>query len=638
MRKVNLLFCFLVLMAKAYAQQNYQTSLIPKELLPYASAVVRNEEINIEVKDPDNTLYHIQKAITVLNKNGESLAHIVVFHNKSNIIKSIKGTILDEFGKPIGKFSERDFEDVNAANDFSLFEDSRVKHYIPGITTYPYTLVYEYDVKSKQSLDFGDWTPNPSTGLAVEKSTYTFSCKPDFNIRYKEINLPVKCQTATNASGLKTYTWQITNMKAVKQEPYSPYSESFLSSVKIAPDKFEYEGVTGAFTNWTELGKWIYDKLLKSRSDLPVQTAEHMKEITSNMNDPKLKAKKIYEYMQQKTRYISVQVGIGGFQPFLASDVDRLGYGDCKALVNYTQALLKAVNIDSYYCVVEGDHDYKVSLLKDFASMNQANHIILCIPFKNDTTWMDCTSQTIPFGYLGDFTDDRNVLACTPNGGILLHTPKYTAQTNLQERKANFAINAAGELTGDMTTTFKGIQYENREWFMDEGQAERVKKIQQVYGINNMTVENLEFKQDKSLDPVTTERLKFKARDFGSINDGKLYFLLNATNHTGRNLHEVRNRINLVDINEGFTDIDEISYALPKGYKLEKDAINVNIDKPFGKYTAQMLVNGDQLIYKRKLQLIDGTYSKETYQEMVDFFATVLENDNYNVTFIKTTN
>ena len=133
-----------------------------------------------------------------------------------------------------------------------------------------------------------------------------------------------------------------------------------------------------------------------------------------------------------------------------------------QALVNYTQALLKAVNIDSYYCVVEASHDHKISLQNDFANM-EGNHIILCLPFKNDTTWADCTSQTIPFGYLGDFTDDRNVLACTPEGGKLMHTPKYNYKNNLESRKAEFAINEAGELSGTMKTIFKGIDYEDRD-------------------------------------------------------------------------------------------------------------------------------------------------------------------------------
>jgi hypothetical protein len=55
--------------------------------------------------------------------------------------------------------------------------------------------------------------------------------------------------------------------------------------------------------------------------------------------EPIMKAKLIYDYVQQKSRYVSIQVGIGGWKPMDASDVDRLGYGDCKGLTNYTKAL-----------------------------------------------------------------------------------------------------------------------------------------------------------------------------------------------------------------------------------------------------------------------------------------------------------
>jgi hypothetical protein len=634
MRAFLLLFSVLIIRTSASAQDNYDVSLIPKNLLPYASAVVRNKEVSVVVKDLDNTYYRIKTAVTILNKNGNEAANIEVWHNKSRVIKSIKGTVYNEFGKLTGKFSESDFEDVNGQDGFSLFQDVKVKHYNPPVTNYPYTIVYEYEVKAKQTLYFDDWEPNSTTGLAVEKSSYTFSCKPTFNIRYKEINMPAKVITGTDKDGNKTYTWRVSNLKAVKDEPYSPNEDKYLSSVKIAPEKFSYEGITGSFTNWKELGKWQYDKLLASRLQLSDITAGRMKQLTADISDPKLKAKKIYEYMQGKTHYISIQVGIGGFQPFLANDVDEQNYGDCKALVNYTQALLKTVNIDSYYCIVRAG-SRKVSPTTDFASMDQFNHVILCLPFKNDTTFLECTSQKIPFGFLSDFTDDRIVLACTPEGGKLMHTPKYTAQNNLQQRKAAFVLNAEGDLSGNMFTSFKGTQYDNVQYIIEEATKDQVKSLQKEYTINNLDIEKAEFKQDKSLQPVTTESIKLNAREYGSVNDGKLSFPINATNRMSRVPREVRNRQNDVYINRGYTDEDEITYTLPAGYHVDLRPTNVSISKPFGKFSATVSMNGNELIYKRRIQVLDGTYSKDIYQDLVDFYQAVVEADDNNVTLIK---
>jgi len=634
MRAPLLLLFFSFLSLGASAQDNYDVSLISKDLLPYASAVVRNNEVSVEVKDYDNTLYHIKTAVTILNKNGNDIADIVVWHNKSRVIKSIKGLVYNQFGKQVNKFSESDFEDVNAQDGFSLFQDLKVKHYNPAVTDYPYTIVYEYEVKSKQSLNFSDWEPNSTTGQAVEKSSYTFSCKPDFNIRYKEINMPVKVVTGINKDGYKTYTWRVNNLKAVKDEPYSPNEDKYLSSVKIAPEKFSYEGITGSFNNWKEMGKWIYDKLLASRLQVPTTTAAYMKQLTDGITDPKLKAKKIYEYMQGKTHYISVQVGIGGYQPFLAADVDQQNYGDCKALVNYTQALLKTVNIDSYYCIVEAG-SRKQSPLNDFASMNQFDHVILCLPFKNDTTFLECTSQKIPFGFLSDFTDDRTVLACTPEGGKLLHTPKYTAPNNLQQRKATFVLDVQGNLSGQMQTIFKGTQYDNREGVIEEAPKERIKNLQKEYAINNMDIEKVDFKQDKSLQPVTTETIKLTAGEYGSVNDGRITFLANATNRTHTVPREVRNRRHEVYINRGYTDEDEIIYTLPANYHVDLRPADVSISKPFGKFSAIISVKGNELVYKRRVQLIDGTYSKDIYQDLIDFYQAIVESDDNNVTLAK---
>ncbi|MBD1394747.1 DUF3857 domain-containing protein [Mucilaginibacter glaciei] len=636
MRIIYTLFFLLLLNTIVLAQADYKADRISKDLLPYASAVIRNKDVTIEVKDLDNTIYHIKTAITVLNKNGDDIAHIVVWHNKSNTIRSIKGSIYNEFGQPIGKFTERDFADVNAANDnLTLFQDSRVKHYSPSTGSYPYTIEYEYEMRSKQSLNFNDWEPNETVGLAVEKSSFTFICKPDFKIRHKEINMPTSVSMGTNKDGFKTYYWQVANLKAIKDEPYSPNADKYLSIVKIAPENFKYEGISGSFTNWQELGKWNYDKLLANRQALPTTTIQQVNKLIAGITDNKLKAKKIYEYMQNKTRYISVQVGIGGYQPFLAADVDNLNYGDCKGLVNYTQALLKAADIDSWYCVVKSG-SRKVSMMADFASMNQGDHVILCLPLKNDTTFLECTSQKMPFGFLSDFTDDRTVLACTPTGGKLMRTPKYTAKVNTQARKAGFTIDNKGELTGNVTTVFKGTQFDNHEALVDEPLKEQVKILQKRYNaISNLDIEKCSYVQDKQQLPVATENIKLNARDFATTENGKLYFSINPLNRSIRPLRDVRSRTTPLYINSGYTDEDEITFTIPPGYKSDRTPLDVAIEKPFGTFKASMVLNGDQLVFKRTLQIIEGNYSKEAYHELVDFYQAIVEADNYNVALVK---
>lgn len=635
MKRILLLPLLVLTIKVASAQNNYAVSSISKELLSYASAVVRNQEVTIEVKEPDNVWYHIKTVVTVLNKNGDDYADLIINYDKIRTIKSIKGLIYNEYGKVIQKISERDFSDVAISDGASIFNDDRAKHYTRAITEYPYTIEFEYEVKSKQSLDFPDWVPEYGIGLSVEKSSYTFICKPDYNIRYNEINLPAKVNVSTNYDGRKIYNWQVSNLKAKRYEPMSPDWRNTAIRVMISPEKFAYDNYSGSFNNWQQLGKWVYDNIVKDREELPYQTVQYIKDLTASISDPKLKAKKIYEYMQQKTHYISVQVGIGGYQPFLASDVDKDGYGDCKALVNYTKALLKSVGIDSYYCLVYGESQ-KLSMIPDFASM-QGNHIILCVPFKNDTTWLECTNQHIPFGFLGDFTDDRIVLACTADGGKLMHTPKYTTEENLEKHNADFILTETGELNGNITSEFRGVDYEDRESIIDESQPDRVKNIKRYYPINNLNISTLEYKQDKNIKPATFENIKLSAREYGAATNGKLYFSLNSVDRYTDDVipNRVINRQNPVYINRGYTEEDQITYTLPKDYKLDSEPLNISIEKPFGIYSATMTINGDQLIYKRKFQIKDGLYSKDIYHDVVDFYQSVVDADNYNVTMVK---
>ncbi|RZL97297.1 MAG: DUF3857 domain-containing protein, partial [Pedobacter sp.] len=322
---------------------------------------------------------------------GDERAGLYLYYNKSTSIKNVKGLILNSFGQAVGKFSQSNFIDESAVSDFSLFEDARIKHYTPNVMAYPYTIIYEYEIRYKQNLIIPDWYANPYPDVAVEKSNYTFISKPEDQVRIKEYNFKGTPAIA-KSDKYTTRTWEVKNLNAFKSEPFSPDPNKYLTYIKIAAEQFNYYGYKGNYKDWEQLGKWVFDALIKDRQALTPQTINEVKALVSGIGNDKEKAKKIYEYVQKKTRYISIQVGIGGFQPFPATEVHALSYGDCKALVNYTQSLLKAVDIPSYYCVVYAG-ELKKNMDTEFASMDQGNHIILCIPFKNDTTWLECTSQ-----------------------------------------------------------------------------------------------------------------------------------------------------------------------------------------------------------------------------------------------------
>ena len=170
---------------------------------------------------------------------------------------------------------------------------------------------------------------------------------------------------------------------------------------------------------------------------------------------------------------------------------------------------------------------------------------------------------------------------------------------------------------------------------MDEAVTEQNKILQRVYPINNLTVKKFELLQDKGAQPVTTENLSLSAPEYASVDNDKLYFAVNSVNRHDDIPKEVRNRSNDVYINDGFTDEDLITYKIPAGYKFLKAPLNVSIEKPFGKFKANLSFINGQLVYSRKLQVVDGTYSKDLYQDLVDFYRDVEEADHYTVSMVK---
>src|SRR5690606_172937 len=271
------------------------------------------------------------------------------------------------------------------------------------------------------------------------------------------------------------------------------------------------------------------------------------------------------------TRYISVQVGIGGIQPIAASEIDRVKYGACKGLTNYTKALLEVVGVRSDYTEVHAKSSGQKSIDKDFPSLlGQVNHVILNIPLENkESIWLECTSQTMPFGFLGDFTDNRDVLSITPEGGRIIRTPKYYAKGNSQSTTAEFDILSDKSIVARAKVVSKGLQYDNKFHIAREERREQDKYYKKLWNyIGNLRIGNIKLENDRG-NVVFTEAVDFDAADYATPSGELLLFSPNVLNRNMQVPNRYRNRKLPLRIERGFMDEDQYEINLPEGFAIE---------------------------------------------------------------------
>ncbi|MEZ0130073.1 DUF3857 domain-containing protein, partial [Flavobacterium sp. LBUM151] len=397
-----LLFFFFTFISSAQKSE-YPITTISDSLKENADAVVRFDQTDITILSQRSMNIKTQRVVTVFNENGAKAVKAIESYNKRSSVKNIEAVVYDAFGKELKKIKRKDFKDISAADGATLASDARYVYLDYTPITYPYTVVFSSETETSNTAFIPGWYPLENYFVSVEKTILNVKYPNNLGFRKKESRFSVFNIKKTEETDTQlSYTAQ--NIIAQKPEEYSPNFSELYPKVKMSLDYFNLEGVDGNAKNWKEYGKWFSDKILTETTILPDETKSKIKALVGNETNSIKKAKIVYQYLQDKSRYVSIQLGIGGFKPMLATDVDRLGYGDCKALSNYTRALLDVVGVQSYYTELYGDRDL-IDVDEDFFSI-EGNHVILCVPDQDKYVFLECTSQDDPFGYQANFTDN----------------------------------------------------------------------------------------------------------------------------------------------------------------------------------------------------------------------------------------
>ena len=633
MKKIPLQAIALMLFSTAFAADiKYPVYMIPDSLLKNANVVKRMEQIQFEVVRTDLTFYHYKYAITVLNENGDDYAHFVEYYDQLNKINSIEGTLYDAMGKEIKRLKAKDIQDLSAVSNISLMDDNRKKVHSFYHKVYPYTVEYDVVIQGNNTFIFPEWMPQEYALLSVQQSSYTFICPKDYDVRYRMVNYNGKPVESVDKNR-KVYVWDVKNIPAVQTEYAAPRWHELTTLVRFAPTAFEVEGYKGQMSDWKEFGKFIYS-LNKGRDVLPEELKLKVQQITAGLKTDREKAVALYHFMQQNTRYISIQLGLGGWQPFQASYVAEKGYGDCKALSNYMHSLLKAAGVRSLYALIKaGDREY--FLMDDFPS-NQFNHAILCVPMQKDTLWLECTDQTKPAGYMGDFTGNRKALLIDEDGGTIVTTPSYTLQENIQHRQIEGKINEEGTLQLKANTAYKAMQQDYMFRMIHELSNDKVKEVlNSELDFSTYNINSFRYTSQKDQIPVVKEDLDITVLNFATISGKRMFITPNVMNRSTQKLIADSTRKFNIVLHMAYKDIDSVTFEVPAGYVAESIPKDISLKTSFGSYHAAVKLEGNKLVYVRKREQYSGKYPAKDYAELVKFTDAINKSDRIRVVLVK---
>ena len=433
----------------------YPVLAIPAELSSNVDAVYRENTSIFKILSRDRASHFVRQVITIYNGKGKFHADQFVYYDKFTKIRSLEAAVYDANGDLIKKFKDKDIKDGSYTGD--LASDDRYKYLDLAQGIYPYTIEIEYEHDYKFLFYIPEFSLVYDEKMSCQNAFFSLQYPKELSPRVKVLNITEDIKEEKTSEGLLSKSWTFKNYAALKREPYGPEYAELIPTILAAPTDFEYDHYVGRMDTWDGFGKWIAS-LLKGRNVLSVATKEKALQLTRNAKTREEKIKILYEYLQNRTRYVSIQLGIGGHQPFEASFVDEKGYGDCKALSNYMISLLDAVSIRAHYVLINSGEDAR-KLHEDFPS-TQFNHVIVAVPNEKDTIWLECTSQTNPFGYQGLSTGNRKALLITDNGATIVNTKRHPAEENVQIRNASVTLQPSGDGIAKISTTYSGLQFE----------------------------------------------------------------------------------------------------------------------------------------------------------------------------------
>ena len=603
-----------------------------------APVLVRLYETEYAVEGPGRATTRVRLVMTALGPAGrEAVGSLRVVHGGFRELRRFEGALYDAAGAEVRRLGRREDQDRVLG---SLYEDLRVREASLYADRYPFTVEWTYEIEHRGVLGWPTWRPQRE-GWPVEAAVFRLTVPPGMPVRTEARGL-VPPSVRPGDAGRDRYAWQLTNAPAVTVEPFGPPWWEQAPELRLGTDRFEIGGAPGRLDSWGAFGAW-YDGLGADRQRLPPGALAEVERVVEGAATDAEKVRRLYRHLQATTRYVSVQLGLGGWQPFDAAYVFERRYGDCKALTNYMLAMLEAVGIEADPVLIEaGDEG---SDLREGFPDNAFNHVILRVPLADaapgevpmrtgvlsgGAVWLECTSPFAAFGHLGSFTEGRPGLLVDGDQSRIVRTPTSGPDVNWARREATVTLDARGRAEADVRWTLHGEERTDAVVAFEVAtEAERSSVLRRATGLPSLDVRDLDLSalagRPDTLALAARLDVPHAARRAGSRLLLGLVPFAPAVDRMpaldGRRAHEVR-------LGTAYAERDSVRFVLPDGYAVGDPPPPVEVEGPVGRYRLAVTAEPDgTLLVLRELVVDAPRQPASAYGEVRAFFEAVAAAD-----------
>jgi hypothetical protein len=602
------------------------------EIPPEKGAVCELDEQQFTVRGKNDGVLHVHKIFRIYNEAGKKHGVVFTCLNKFIKVDNLKAELRDFDGQAIKKLKKDDIEEASLVPGYVLYADDKTKYFDLGTTTFPYSLEYSYEIKYNSLFYWPGWFPQ--LDVPVERSVYTLTVPKDFVFQMHRHNLEVE-PIETAEGGKRQLVFELSQVPPFEPEDEMPPKKDHMMAVLFEPAEFDLDGYKGYTDSWEHLGEW-YASLAREQCHLSSKNQRFSQEMVASCLSAEDTIRTVYQFLQRNTRYVAIQLGIGGYKPHDAESVLATRYGDCKDLVTLFVTMLRAIGIKAYPVLIRTRDEGTV--LTDFPS-SQFNHVIACVPMENDTLWLDCTCAYCPFGELPSLDEGCQSLVVMEDTAALITTPTSSADENRLSRSVHAALARDGSLTiegaiaakGNFESYYRGLlnSYDHNE------KKEWLHRLIGSYAPNH-TLLSSDFECVPDLDIPFSIGFTVRLNSYATRSGDELLLNLNLFSRVdARDIPKEEERKYPVEHTYPYTAFDEVTLDIPAELLIKVVPAAQDIASPFGSFKTSYDALNHRLIYQRTKTITQTSILPASYDDYRGFLNAMLASDRSFVVLIE---